>query len=208
MRSPKIPLENIEKYLLKEPQDLNKLLEEQAFSGIELEIGSGNGQFLIEVAKANPDKLVVGCEIDWIRIKKTVKRCEDRGLKNVRLHYGKAELFLEWFQPESMDKVYLNFPDPWPKKRHHKHRFLFDPKTLDKVHEKLKTQGRFYFVSDHQEYFFFGLEERLKVHKGLTCPFEKGYVPELEGYFSTLYEEKFKSEGKPIYYTYFVKEEV
>jgi tRNA (guanine-N7-)-methyltransferase len=205
MRNPKVEQENLLKYVMKSREDYKHFAKDFSPSAIRLEIGSGNGQFLVQLAASAPEELILGCDIDFIRIKKTVRKLGRENLENVRLCRGWAEDLLEWIEPASLTDIYVNFPDPWPKKRHHPRRFFYDPAKLGTLYSKLKRGGKLYFVSDHEEYFNFVLEERLKKHPFLQTPFEDGYVHDFPGYFSTLYEEKFRQEGKKIYYTFFEK---
>ncbi len=205
MRSPKISEENIHAYSLQEQEQFNKIWKKNHFNGFYLEIGSGNGQFMIELAKDNPDILILGCDLDFKRIKKTIKRIVRDDLRNCFVHLGRGENLLSWFSKKAIDHIYINFPDPWPKKRHHKHRFFYHEENLNCMVQKLKVSGRLYFVSDHEEYFFFALDERLKRHKSLSCSFKDGYASSLPNYYPTLYEEKFRAIGKKIFYTFFEK---
>ncbi|HCL55949.1 MAG TPA: hypothetical protein DHW82_02950 [Spirochaetia bacterium] len=204
MRNPEITEDTYQHFVLDEKsfQNLKPQLEKQK---IYFEIGSGNGKFLTELADSLKDGYFFGCEIDLKRIKKTIKRIENFNLPTTYLHRGRGEVFLNWFDDESLEHFYINFPDPWPKKKHYRRRFFYPLENLELVIRKLKKGGRLYFVSDHEEYFFFALNERLLKHSNLTTPFLQGFVYSLEGYFSTLYEEKFKKIGKAIHYTYFVK---
>jgi tRNA (guanine-N7-)-methyltransferase len=205
MRNPTLKEESLDKYLLADEAALRKMLLSCPEKKIHFEIGSGNGHFLAQLAAANPDDILIGCEIDHKRVKKTIKRLELLGIHNTFLYSGRAEEVLTWLSDGSLLAFYINFPDPWPKKRHNKRRFFYPKENLQLVHQKLLDGGKLFFVSDHEEYFFFALEERLKLHDGYQCPFPQFFVSSLPGYFSTLYEEKFKKIGRRIYYTYFVK---
>lgn len=204
MRNPKLEEEIVLPYVFSKEKAI-LLMQQNQGTDFNLEIGSGNGQFLVEIAEDEPNQFFVGCDIDSKRVRRTIKRIMRKGLKNCFVYFGRAEELLSWFEKPIFRRVYVNFPDPWPKKRHHKRRFFYPKENLDVVFSLLKEKGRLYFVSDHEEYFFFTVNERLSVYQGLTCPFEKGYTNQLENYYPTLYEEKFKKIGKDIFYTYFIK---
>lgn len=205
MRNPFIPEEILEKYMIRDAQGLNTLLQNNPGKDFRFEIGSGNGHFIMQAAENHPDSIFIGCDIEYNRVKKTIKKLCEKNLTNAYLVFGRGEEILEWIEQGKLSHVYVNFPDPWPKKKHHRRRFFYPSENLQKVLLSLKKQGRLYFVSDHEEYFFFTLNERLKPCEELATPFKMGYDHALENYFSTLYEEKFKKIGKPIYYTYFEK---
>lgn len=205
MRNPKLENTIFEQYLLSSPLQLEQVLSSRLYQGIYFELGCGNGQFTTQLAQEHSAQLVLACDIDHVRVKKTVKRAAALNLSNFYGKPGRGEEFLSWLPRESLDRFYINFPDPWPKKRHHKRRFFYDIANLNQVIEKLKPQGRLYFATDHEEYFFFALQERLMPHPLLSTPFEQGFTHQMPGYYTTLYEEKFRSEGKEIYYTYFEK---
>ncbi len=118
----------------------------------DLEIGSGKGRFLLELAVAHPERNLLAVE----RAAKYHRLCSDRaarrGLTNVRLVRTTAEdLLFRLVEPGSVANLYVLFPDPWPKKRHHKRR-LFAPEVVDAMVDALRPQGRLLVKSDHGEY--------------------------------------------------------
>jgi len=205
MRNPKVEEEVLNHYLIRDEAHLKEVLSGADSAEVCLEIGCGNGIFTARLAHSAPEALIIACELDLKRAKKTVQRFHREGLIRCRMRHGTGEELLSWFPEASIDRFYLNFPDPWPKKKHHRRRFFYPQEVLANLIEKLKPGGKIYFVSDHEEYFFFNLEERLKKNDQIASPLEKGFALSLPGYFSTHYEEKFKAMGKPIYYTFFEK---
>ncbi len=120
---------------------------------IELEIGSGKGTFLVAQAKAFPDINFLG--IEWANkfYKYAVDRMERWGLSNVRLLRTDAAIFIRQHVPDaSIQMFHLYFPDPWPKKRHHKRRFFCD-ENLAQIHRILKPAGIINIATDHENYF-------------------------------------------------------
>jgi tRNA (guanine-N7-)-methyltransferase len=130
---------------------LKPLFETQA--SFVWEIGAGHGHFLTAYASANPNQLYVG--IDLINERgERAKRKRDRA-KLTQLHFIQAEarLFLETLPSHaSISAVFILFPDPWPKTRHHKNRIL-QSTFLTELRRKMATGARLYFRTDHEPYF-------------------------------------------------------
>jgi tRNA (guanine-N7-)-methyltransferase len=119
---------------------------------LQLEIGFGNGAFLVALAASCPEANVLGLEISQPALRRASRRIVRRGLNNVRLVYGPAEQFL-WSNcaPACLARAYANFPDPWPKPAHH-HRRLIDARFLDLLATRLVTSGELEIVTDHADY--------------------------------------------------------
>jgi len=123
---------------------------------LEVEIGSGLGEFLIRSALAHPRRDHVGIELNWERICKTLTRItaerQQDGLKNIRLLKIDARVAFErLFLPETIDGIYCLFPCPWPKKGHIKHR-LFSNAFLQLLNSRLKRKGKVKIVTDFLPY--------------------------------------------------------
>ncbi|MEN6427867.1 MAG: tRNA (guanosine(46)-N7)-methyltransferase TrmB [Phycisphaerales bacterium] len=120
---------------------------------VHIEIGSGKGTFLLNQAAAQPEVSFLG--IEWTRkyYRYTMDRIGRRGLTNVRIIRADAPAFLRDFVPaESVDCFHIYFPDPWPKKRHHKRRLL-QGSNLEVILRCLKPGGQIRLATDHEEYF-------------------------------------------------------
>ena len=120
---------------------------------VHIEIGCGKGTFLLKQAGVQPDDNFLG--IEWARkyYRYAVDRIGRWDLKNVRIIRADAAVFLADFVPDnSVDFFHIYFPDPWPKKRHHKRRFLC-PANLKNLLRCLKTGGQIRIATDHAEYF-------------------------------------------------------
>lgn len=89
-----------------------------------VELGSGSGRHLIEQSIRNPEVTCVGFEMRYKRAVRTVVKAQERGASNLLLALTDARLFAEIFGPRSIEKIFVNFPDPWPKSRWEKHRLL------------------------------------------------------------------------------------
>lgn len=159
---------------------------------VELEIGIGKGRFLMHAAAQRPDISFVGVEWAGKYLRIALSRSQRRGLQNIRLAKADAREFLEFFVPSSsLAAIYVLFPDPWPKKRHHKRR-LVNAGFLAEVERALAPGGRLWLATDHEEYFTV-MEEALAQRDALQ-PVDAGWTGA-----PTNYEDKFVARGKPIY---------
>ena len=120
-------------------------------SDIWLEVGFGGGEHLAAVAAANPTKGLIGCEPFVNGVAKLLAQIERLGLTNVRIHHGDARDLLEALPDRSLGRVMLLFPDPWPKKRHHKRRFV-NEQTLEQLARLLKSGAEFRVATDIPDY--------------------------------------------------------
>jgi tRNA (guanine-N7-)-methyltransferase len=117
-----------------------------------LEIGFGNGASLAQMAAAAPAQDFLGIEVHRPGVGHLLLEIEQRALTNVRVICADAvEILRDQLTPASLDRVLLFFPDPWPKKRHHKRRIL-QPDFVALIHDRLKPGGRFHMATDWQDY--------------------------------------------------------
>ncbi len=114
-----------------------------------MEVGFGGGEHLAAQAAANPDVGFIGCEPFVNGVASLLSQVE--GLDNIRLFDDDARLLLPRLAPDSVSRFFLLFPDPWPKARHHKRRFI-NPANLDLIADLLVDGGQFRFSSDHMGY--------------------------------------------------------
>ncbi len=120
---------------------------------VEIEIGSGKGAFIIERANQRPDLNLLGIEYAKAYCIYTADRVRRRGLQNVRMLRADAgALFRQSLADQSVWRVHIYFPDPWPKRRHHRRR-LIQPAFVDEVRRTLKIGGQLLIVTDHFGYF-------------------------------------------------------
>ena len=119
---------------------------------LELEIGSGKGTFLVQQASQLPGVNYVGIENANSFWRHAADRCRRHGLENVRLIRSDATFFVPYYVPdECLQQVHIYFPDPWPKKRHHKRRLINDS-FLQQLHAKLAMRGLVRVATDHADY--------------------------------------------------------
>ncbi|AAC06452.1 tRNA (guanosine(46)-N7)-methyltransferase TrmB [Aquifex aeolicus] len=161
---------------------------------LEVEIGFGRGDFIVKLAKENPDKNFFGIEISQISIEKLMKRVGKKGLKNVYCTNVDAYWgFYFLFRDNYVENIYMNYPDPWFKKRHHKRR-LTKPERLYMFAKKLKLGGEIRIRTDNYEFLEFTKESA----KVLDCfEVEEGTLNVKEPL--TKYEQKWLSMGKTLY---------
>lgn len=170
---------------------------------IHIEIGMGKGQFILELAKQNPDKNYIGIERYSSVLLRALEKHdteEYRELSNIRFICMDAAELPEVFAPGEVEKIYLNFSDPWPKARHARRR-LTSTRFLNIYEKVLVEQGIVEFKTDNRPLFEFSLEQveeagwELKAHT-----FDLHNNKEMnEGNIMTEYEAKFSSMGNPIH---------
>lgn len=174
---------------------------------LKLEIGFGNGNFLIDMSIREPQSNFIGMDFYHKGIRKIVTRMDRLHLKNIRVAYGDAGQKLPiLFDEGEISEIFINFPDPWPKKRHHKRR-LIKPDFVEILAGKLAPQGKIRIATDFTSY----AEEILEVMQAdtqLHNPHEdQGYIHERNDIPKTKYEKAFLDAGKKIYYFEFSKEQ-
>ena len=125
---------------------------------IHMEIGFGNGQHLACIAKANPHINYIGCEPYLNGVGNLLALIDQYHLGNVKLWCDDARILLDNLSSQSLEKIYILFPDPWPKIRHHKRRII-NPEMLELLANKLVTKGQIQIATDHAEYAEWILEQ-------------------------------------------------
>ena len=118
---------------------------------IYLEIGFGFGDFLFENAKNNPDILFIGCEPHLNGVINLLAKLQETPLTNIKIFVGDNRLLLSTICHKIFDKIYILFPDPWPKSKHHKRR-LINAEFLQLLHSKIKDDGKLIIATDDNSY--------------------------------------------------------
>ena len=166
---------------------------------IEIEIGMGKGQFLLTLAKQNPDVNYIGIEKYSTVLLRAIQKMETEPLSNVRFIRMDAEFICDVFAKDEVSRIYLNFSDPWPKERHAKRR-LPSKEFLVRYDQFLKKDGVIEFKTDNDELFAFAVEEVPLAQWRIREMTQDLHHNEkmMEGNVMTEYEEKFSSMGNPI----------
>ena len=166
---------------------------------IHIEVGMGKGRFLMDMARLYPEINFIGIEKYSSVLLRAVQKLEEEELPNVRLIRMDAEDLENVFAQGELDRIYLNFSDPWPKDRHAKRR-LESRQFLARYNQILKKDGTIEFKTDNRALFDFALEEVEAA--GWTLK-EKTFDLHAdarlnEGNVMTEYEERFSAQGNPI----------
>lgn len=162
-----------------------------------LEIGSGKGQFLVDMAKKFPDKFFIGVERNVTCCGFTAKKLVEEKIFNAKLMFLNAEQMFNDMKDNSIEAIFLNFSDPWPKKRHHKRRLTANS-YLDNYYRVLKKGGRLIIKTDNTELFSFTLENLENTKFKLVYKTDD-YQDYDEFDTMTEYEQSFREEGVNIH---------
>lgn len=172
---------------------------------LNLEIGIGGGEFLEALSAGHPDENFVGLDISGVYLRKAARRAERHGSANVRFMNTEAKAALyEIFGHETLAAVYVNFPDPWPKKGHSKRR-LFDRAFVELLEDRLEPEGLVYLGTDvlaYAEEAYAVLSASALLVNAYSTPWkqERGWNG-----LETKYERKWREAGKQLYYLAFRK---
>lgn len=168
---------------------------------VRIEIGMGKGKFLTAMAERNPDINYIGIERYSSVLLRAVERFDSREeeLANIRFVCMDAAELEEVFAPGEVDRIYLNFSDPWPKARHAKRR-LTSTTYWPKYDHILKKEGLVEFKTDNQDLFAFSLEQAEEAGWNIQArTYDLHHDEEMnQGNIMTEYEEKFSGKGNPI----------
>ncbi len=165
---------------------------------LELEIGSGKGTFVLNQAKATPGVDYIG--IEWAKQfwRYAADRIRRHGIINVKMVRAEAGFFVRNYVADGVFRqVHIYFPDPWPKKRHHKRR-LFQTPFLRELHRVLQPDGQIRIATDHVDYFAWMEEHAANVTELFErLPFESPDAADEGELVGTNFERKYRREGRP-----------
>jgi tRNA (guanine-N7-)-methyltransferase len=177
------------------PADLGALFA-PAVDDIRLEIGFGGGEHLITEAEAHPGTGFIGGEPFVNGMAKALAAIEAKALTNIRLHFGDAILLLAWLPAGAIARVDLIYPDPWPKRRHWKRRFV-QAASIAAIARVLRPGGEFRFVTDMPDYAAWTLKHFARSHDfEWTAERADDWRLPWPGFTTTRYEAKAKREGR------------
>lgn len=163
-----------------------------------LEIGFGDGRYTVRAAKERPDACLVGLEISSGSVQRALRRVKREGTANVRLLKAGARFALRHlFAEHALERIVVNFPDPWPKQRHADRRLL-DRAFFRLAASRLQPGGALCLATDHPQYFAFALEEA-----GAAGGFDAREAPAPRAVFETKYALKWRAQGIALRYVEF-----
>jgi tRNA (guanine-N7-)-methyltransferase len=183
------------------PADLRVL-----FAGVDdvrLEIGFGGAEHLIREAQAHPHVGFIGTDAFINGVAKALVAIDENKLDNIRLHCGDASELIDWLPDAALSRVDLLYPDPWPKRRHWKRRFIQDD-SLKQLARILKPGGELRFATDIADYAAYALARVLRSPDFMwTAQAASDWRLPWQGFAGTRYEAKAKREGRvPAYFTF------
>lgn len=165
-----------------------------------LEIGFGKGEHMATLAAANPDIGFIGCEPFQTGVVGALNHIDEQKLANIRIHMGDALEVLERLPDASLGRAFLLHPDPWPKARHAKRRFM-NPGPLDMVARKLRPGGEFRVATDHPIYMEWTVMQMNRREDFLWTAEKPGdWEMRPDDWPATRYGLWAESEGRPIWY--------
>lgn len=165
---------------------------------IHIEVGTGMGTFITELARRNPEVNYVGIELDKNVMIRVLEKVRELKLENVRLLLLDAGKINEYFNEDEVDRVYLNFSDPWPKSRHEKRRLTFRS-FLENYKSILKQGGELHFKTDNRGLFEYSLISLNQFGMDFHEVILNLHEDEPEDNIRTEYEDKFSAKGNLIY---------
>jgi tRNA (guanine-N7-)-methyltransferase len=164
-----------------------------------LEIGFGGGEHMAAQAARRPEVLILGAEPFINGVASAVRHVEERAIGNIRILHGDARDLMAALPDASLERVFILFPDPWPKTRHHKRRIIQN-QTLDELARLLKPGSRLRFATDWADYVDWTLERMLAHHAFLWTATRAAHwrVPP-DDHITTRYEDKKLGDCEPVF---------
>lgn len=180
--------------------DLSDLFENN--NPVALDAGCGKGEFLLDKGTKNPEINYLGVDYSWKKCLYSQKKIVDNDIENGFIIRAAFENLLPKIPDNSFESIYMNFPDPWPKRAHHRRRSL-NEFLVTEYARLLKPGGDFYFVTDSFEYAEWAYP-RIEANKNFKNQIEDNWFSNsLEGYFKTIFCGKAEEVGTKINYLKF-----
>ena len=165
-----------------------------------LEIGPGRGDLLLDLAARYPDKAIAAIELGGKRYFKLIRRLERMSITNVRLVWAPAQVAVpKHCVSQSFERIYVLFPDPWPKKRHIPHRLL-SVTFLSMLTGLLGADGSFFFATDFRDYALWVVENLKEIPELQVQGTPFTAREDIADYFPSFFEQKWREEGREIFY--------
>ena len=172
---------------------------------LNVEVGFGGGEFLLEMAWSRPDHRFVGIEQYAAGYKRCLKRALSAGLSNVVVMLGDAHILLNVaFEDASLESITANFPDPWPKARHARRR-IFTEEFLALAARKLRPGGTIFLATDDRQYARQAVDELSAVPVLVSRHAPQPWLEESPHAVRTRYERKWIADGRPLHYFLYEK---
>ncbi|NGX45314.1 MAG: tRNA (guanine-N(7)-)-methyltransferase [Chlamydiae bacterium] len=172
---------------------------------VSVEYCSGHGHWILEKARAAPEVLFVAVEKQFERVRKIWSKRENEGVDNLLIVCGEAETFTRhYLHPGEISRIYVNFPDPWPKERHAKHR-LINPSFVEELSRVVAAGGEAFLATDDRPYTDQMIASFMS-HPGfksvLEAPF---YSHDFENYGNSWFKTLWKEKGRKTHYLHFLR---
>ncbi len=193
-------LENNPHYVISNPEEAKGRWHEIFGNNnpIHIEVGSGKGAFITGMAEQNPDINYIGIDIQLSVLSYALDKVLDSGAKNIKLLLVDGSSLSNYFDIGEVDLMYLNFSDPWPKKKHEKRRLTY--KTfLDTYKDILPEQGEIHFKTDNRGLFEYSLASFSQYGMTLKQVWLDLHASDYQQNIMTEYERKFSNKGQVIY---------
>ncbi|MCC5912362.1 MAG: tRNA (guanosine(46)-N7)-methyltransferase TrmB [Clostridiaceae bacterium] len=189
-----------EDYLCREPEKYKSHWKHHVAGDkpIHVELGIGRGQFITTLAEMNPDIFYIGIEIKEEILLKAVEKADAKALKNILFFWYDVNTINDVFDQSELNRIYINFCDPWPKKRWEKRR-LTHRGFLEKYKYILTAEGDLHFKTDNEKLFEFSLNEFSYADLYLKHITFDLHHSDTKDAVTTEYEDKFSSMGMKIY---------
>ena len=166
---------------------------------LHFEIGFGGGEHMAEQARRHPDALILGAEPFMNGVASALRHIEEAGVENVRVHHGDARELMARLPDQCLSRLFIMFPDPWPKARHHKRR-LQQSEFLTEAARLLKPGARFRFATDWADYADWALERILRQGGfGWTAERADDWRTPPADHLTTRYETKGLGDCRPVF---------
>ncbi|AHK63409.1 tRNA (guanine(46)-N(7))-methyltransferase TrmB [Chlamydia avium] len=167
------------------------------------ELCSGNGDWVVSQALSTPHINWIAVEKRFDRVRKIWSKMKNSQVNNLRIVHGAAQTFFRYYVSDSsLQRVVINFPDPWPKTRHQKHR-LFQKEFVQDIARVLQDKGGLTLVTDDKIY----LIEAINIMQSHLVPrLHEPYYQSIDNYGESWFEKLWRSKGREIFYTEFIKD--
>ncbi|MEK7411727.1 MAG: methyltransferase domain-containing protein [Planctomycetota bacterium] len=161
---------------------------------LRLEFGCGHGEFISQMAAAHPEVDFIGVEVDWLRVNKCAHKCMKADARNVRLYAGEAAAFITRLPDAAFERIYILFPDPWPKLAHRRRRLVNRAFLLELA--RVAAPGcRLVFASDTHNYAMQVLANVSTIPGRWRSLHPSGYRIDVPVRFETVFERHKRAEG-------------